>query len=157
MAKKKEIADKVYLLEVQGGQKRVTVPSNWKLTFGPAVPYSGKPGVVGHNGESIVQGYSLRFYDGSKDNLRAIFTGVKSFRDIAIPIMEKRTQSQQKVVNTQSQGKSKAVVVDVQVTEWVNPDDDASGLGGAADLAATTNRMLAAGADMVESDEDLVF
>lgn len=146
MAKKTApITIKTYILDVADGQKRVEVPSNWKLTFGPAVPYSGKPGSVGFNGENVTNGYSLRFYEGSKDNLRAIFTGVKSFRDSDIPIKEKRTQVQRKVIDKRTAGTTKAVVVEARVTEWVDPDDDEDGLDTQADLSETTSRMLAAG------------
>jgi hypothetical protein len=61
---------------------RITIPTNACATFGPAVPYVPKAGYTPtHNG------YSLRIYKTkSKDSLMAVFTGIISFRDIAIPM-----------------------------------------------------------------------
>lgn len=115
----KNVADKIYILELtSGGIRKVTVPASWRLTFGPTIPYAGK-GMTSVAGG----GTALRFYEGNKENLRAVFTDVKAFRDAAMPVMERRTQVQRKVVEKKTPGGTKNVEVEARVTEWVNPDD----------------------------------
>ena len=115
-AKNQNNDTKTYILTLQNNEiRKVVVPKNWKLTFGPTIPYSGKNGVV--------SGTALRFYEGSKENLRACFTDVKAFRDADIPVQERRTQTQRKVVQRDAPGGAKNVEIVAQVTEWFNPDD----------------------------------
>jgi hypothetical protein len=59
------------------GRVRVTVPEDWKVTFGPVAPGAGK---YAGGGE-----LALRFYE-SDTKQRAIFTDVQSFRDLSIPV-----------------------------------------------------------------------
>lgn len=106
--------DKTYILELKNGQqRRVTVPANWKVTFGPLIP--GERG--GGNGC-----LALRFYE-TKDKQRAIFTDVKSFRDSEIPILEKRVKTKRQVVEKASKQGQKGVVVEAKIEDWVNPDE----------------------------------
>lgn len=119
--------NKIYILELTGGGvRRVTVPASWKLTFGPTIPYAGK-GMTSVAGG----GTALRFYEGNKENLRAVFTDVKAFRDAAMPVMERRTQVQRKVVEKKTPSGTKNVEVEARVTEWVNPDDAEESAEGA--------------------------
>ncbi len=105
---------KTYILELKGGNvRRVTVPASWKLTFGQLVPYTER-------GNS--HGVALRFYEGSKENLRAVMTDVISIRDASIEIIEKRTTVQRKAAQKQSGQGMKDVVIEARMTEWVNPD-----------------------------------
>jgi hypothetical protein len=65
-----------YLIERVGRERlKVTVPSSWKVTYGPVVLTKGGYG----------QEYAIRFYE-SANQQRAIFTGVLSFRDLSIPV-----------------------------------------------------------------------
>lgn len=109
----------VYILDLaNGNQRRVTVPSTWKVTFGPAVPF-----VKNTAGHMVDRGYALRFYEGNKENQRAIFTDVQSFRDQAIPIEEKITRTKRQTMRKEhGRGGHKDVEVEARVTEWVNPD-----------------------------------
>ena len=117
MAKNKA-NEKTYILELQNGNiRKVSVPPTWKLTFGPTIPYSGK-----YTGTS--NGTALRFYEGNKDNLRAVFTDVKAFRDESIDVMERRTEIQRKVVQQNNEGGVHNVEIAAHITQWVNPDDD---------------------------------
>lgn len=63
------------------GELRITIPDDAKITFGPAVPFSGKGAGYTPNRE-----YALRIYRGSKENLLAVFTGVKQFRETSIKV-----------------------------------------------------------------------
>jgi len=56
----------------------IQVPDSWKVTFGPIAVGSGR------NSEGAGS-MALRFYEDDKRQ-RAIFTGVRSFRDLSIPI-----------------------------------------------------------------------
>lgn len=108
--------NRVYLLELKGGkQRRVTVPNTWKVTFGPTIPYVKNE----HRGNEC---WSLRFYEKTKDNLRAIFTDVVSFRDSEIPVSEKRIRTKRQVVEKESQKGGKAVIAEARIEEWIDPD-----------------------------------
>jgi hypothetical protein len=111
------IKQTTYVLDlVNGDQRRITVPSKFKVTFGPTVPYI--KGSTNHE-----RGYALRFYEGNKENQRAIFTDVIAFRDSAIPIEEKVTRTKQQTLRKQHGREGfKDVVVEARVTEWRNPD-----------------------------------
>lgn len=114
---------KTYILELKNGDTRkITVPAHWKLTYGNVVPYQGK----GHNpGEARI---ALRLYDGSKENLRAVYTDVVSFRDAEIGTLEKRTQVQRKASQRNTDKGMRDVIIEARVTEWVDPDkEDGSG------------------------------
>lgn len=99
-----------YIMHLRSGElRRITVPSNWRVTFGPLVP--GKEG-RGSPG--------LRFYEG--DNQRACFTDVESFRDASIDIEERVTREKQQVMRKETPSGSKDYVVSARVSEWRNPD-----------------------------------
>lgn len=63
------------------GEFKVEIPEGSKLTFGPAVPYKTK-----HGYEAPNHGYALRVYQGTKENLIAVFNGVTTFREIGLPV-----------------------------------------------------------------------
>jgi hypothetical protein len=75
------VVDKSYLVVTKDGELRVTVPENWKVTYGPIAP-----GTRGWNG---VQNLAIRFYE-SAEKQRAIFTDVISFRDLSIKVEKKK-------------------------------------------------------------------
>lgn len=123
MSSKKSVTSeektKTYIMDLNNGTvRKVTVPANWKLTFGPTIPYSGKGSTSIHGG-----GTALRFYEGNKENLRAAFTDVRAFRDADMPVQERRTQIQKKTIQKDAHGGTKNVEVEARITEWVNPDD----------------------------------
>lgn len=103
---------KTYILELKGGkQRKLEVPEDWKVTFGPLIP-----GERGGNGT-----LALRFYEG-KDKQRAIFTDVQSFRDASIPILEKVTRTQSKRHTKNTPEGAKDFIVEARMTEWRDPD-----------------------------------
>lgn len=108
---------KTYVLDMKnGGQKRVTVPATWKVTFGPLCP-----GSRGHhgNGESAT---CLRFYEG-KDQQRAVFVGVSAFRDDSIAILERVTKVQQQNAYKDTPAGAKRFTVEARVSSWQDPDN----------------------------------
>ena len=110
---------KTYVLELKnGGQRRLTVPANWKVTFGPTVPFERK-GAGGYRGDEGT--WSLRLYEGS-DKLRAIFTDVRAFRDTSIVITEKRIRTKRQTVDKASTKGGKTVIAEARIEEWVDPD-----------------------------------
>lgn len=110
-----------YILELTNGNlRKVTVPSAWKVTFGPAVPFSPGKGPT-YNVEH--KGYAIRFYEKNKENQRAIFTDVRSFRDSAIQIEERVTSSKKQNMRKETKGGFRDVEVEARVTEWINPDE----------------------------------
>lgn len=108
-----------YLLEMDdGGKKKVTVPANWKVTFGALVPGS-KDGRYNGGG-----GIALRFYEGSdKGKQHAVFVGVKSFRNLDnIGILEEIVETKREVMHRQGDDSGEQFVAEASVKTWVNPD-----------------------------------
>ena len=106
-----------YLLEFDNGKRqRITVPSSWKVTFGPAARGTNGPSQRNYN-----MPLALRFYENEKKQ-RAIFTDVKSFRDTSIVIEEERISVQEKEGFVEAAGKRKRTSFQVKTKEWVNPD-----------------------------------
>lgn len=101
-----------YLLYMKDGSlKKVTVPADWSVTFGALYP--GKEGNMGKTG--------LRFWKGKVQ--KAVFTEVEAFRDTSIKIEERVTTTKQETFYKGDGENQKAVVVEGQVHEWVNPDE----------------------------------
>lgn len=120
-APKSAAPTKTYVLELKNGDvRKITIPAHWKLTYGNVVPYAGKDS---RPGEARI---ALRLYDGAKDNLRAVYTDVVSFRDADIGTLEKRTQVQRKASQKQTDKGLRDVIVEARVTEWVDPDNEDS-------------------------------
>jgi hypothetical protein len=118
MSKDKETRTLILRLK-NGDTRKLTIPIDWKLTFGSVVPHA--PG--GHANREA-GGVALRLYEGNKENLRAVFTDVISFRDEAIEIRELKTRIKRKVMQKASRHGAKDVTVEARVTEWVDPDND---------------------------------
>lgn len=122
MATKKEEPKKTYILELTNGNTRkITIPSNWKMTFGSTVPHVPRSH-GGYNGSE--GGVALRLYEGTKENLRAVMRDVMSIRDADIEIIEKRTSIKRQTVQKETPQGMKDVMVEARMTEWVNPDKD---------------------------------
>jgi hypothetical protein len=116
---KQVAAKKTYVLELKNGNiRKVTVPSHWKLTFGQIVPHSGDRGNTHH------MGIALRFYEGTKENLRAVMTDVVAIRDESIEILERRTKVQRKVEHREGKNGMRGVEIEARVSEWINPDKE---------------------------------
>lgn len=106
-----------YILEMRSGnRKKITVPSAWKVTFGLFAPGSN-----GNAGKS-----ALRFYQGSKENQRAVFMEVESFRDMSIALEEEVTKTQDEILSKDTPEGRKQFVVSASVKEWRNPDKQVS-------------------------------
>ena len=73
---------KTYYVQKDDEELQIIVPATWKVTFGPVAV--GKPNKWGDSKGSM----ALRFYE-SDTKQRAIFTGVKSFRDASIPLKKR--------------------------------------------------------------------
>lgn len=124
MKKHKESDEKRRTLLVstaKDGQFKIEIPDGAKLTFGPAIPF-GKG--ERYSGVSVSE-YALRIYQGSKENLIAVFTGVREFRDIDMPISKKVTSEAGKTLWKSDEGgyevtqavKKKSKFVDVKQLE----------------------------------------
>jgi len=99
-----------------GSEIQIDIPEEWKITFGPAVV--GTPKIEGK------MPWALRIYETEKLQ-RAIFTDVESFRDMSIPIREKRVHIQEKQGYVEVDGSRKNTTFQARTAEWVNPDEEA--------------------------------
>lgn len=120
MAKKakESIATTTYLLEFKNGkQKRITVPSSWKVTFGPLAP--GSKGYE-NNGE---KGLCLRLYE-NKDQQRAVFTGIASFRDTSFSVEERVVHRRNERAQRETPNGMKDFVVQAEYAEWRAEGDE---------------------------------
>jgi hypothetical protein len=118
MARSTEEGKTTYLLEMKDGTRRkITVPSSWKLSFGPLVP--GSKDTSYNSREALV----LRIWEGSKDNQRACITGVAAFRDMELPMEEEIVKTHEETLVKDTPEGQKAFIVKGEVKEWINPDD----------------------------------
>lgn len=105
---------KTYIIQKSDETIRITVPAEWKVTFGPGVPRNNKNG-FNHNQEI---GWALRFYE-STDKQRAIYTNVRGFFDASI-----KTERLVKAVKVETKSEnnhkgSKANEVVEKAEEWI--------------------------------------
>jgi len=70
--------DRIYEITTDQGKMRVSIPEDWKITYGPVSP--------GAKGSYSGGAMALRVYE-AETKQRALFTGVYSFRDMSLPIM----------------------------------------------------------------------
>ena len=114
---KTKMKETTYLIEFKNGKRqRITVPSAWKVTFGPAAR-----GTNSAKGLSREMPLALRFYE-NETKQRAIFTDVILFRDTSIKIEEERVDVQQKDGYVECEGHRKAVNFQATSKQWIDPD-----------------------------------
>ncbi len=102
-----------YLLVMKDSTKRkVKVPTKWRVTFGAMFP--------GSKGAPPGGGVALRFYDGTQQ--KACFNDVESFRDMNIVLEEEVVHTRQETYRKEGDGEGEAIVAEVHVKEWRNPD-----------------------------------
>lgn len=70
-----------------GKKFRITIPDDAMLTFGPFSPPSKNDRGGGFDNPGRAVG-TLRVYTGSKENVLAVFAGVRGFRDMSIEYEE---------------------------------------------------------------------
>lgn len=63
---------------------KITVPDDAKITFAPFSP----PGKMGYGNQPERAVGTLRIYQKTKDNIIAVFSGVKGFRDLTLDYAE---------------------------------------------------------------------
>lgn len=108
-----------YLIEFENGHRqKITVPSEWKVTFGPLAIKGANSGKSLNNKMPI----ALRFYENDKKQ-RAVFTNVLSFRDMGIVIEEEKVDVQQKDGYVECDGQRKGVTFQATSRQWVNPNE----------------------------------
>ena len=109
-----------YEIVTNDGKYRITIPTTFKVTFGPvAVGGKLRGGGYGEPGGSM----ALRIYE-SDTKQRAVFVGVKSFRDISIPLMHElvKVSGEEKFVSSEDLTESKRKSVTER--KWVKVDDN---------------------------------
>lgn len=113
MRKPKPDNKRSYILHmIDGSERRITIPSHWKLTFGNVLPYI--PGSQ-HPSNNTISGFEyrvcLRIYDGAKENLRAVFKDVQWFHAEELLIETKDT----KEVMSTEQRRLESGMMDVEI------------------------------------------
>jgi hypothetical protein len=101
-----------------GTQKKLTIPDDWKVTFGPLVPGS-KDGSLNSAGA-----VALRMWSGNKGKeiQHAVFTNVESFRDTSIEIMEQKEEVKSERYVREGDESGEAIQAEVRVKKWIDPD-----------------------------------
>ena len=105
------------IIHEDGTERKITVPSDWKVTFGPAAK-----GMNAGKNPSYKVPLCLRFYE-NETRQRAIFTDVVSFRDLSIKTEIKVVTTQEKAGYMECEGKRKATTFQARSEEWIDPDD----------------------------------
>lgn len=109
---------RTYLVEQRGNvQRRVTVPEDWKVTFGPLAP-----GSKHMNGQEKL---CLRMYE-TKEKQRAVFTDVVSFRDLSIPVEVRKVHKQEQRAKRMTPDGEKDFTVVAEYAEWRADTDEPS-------------------------------
>lgn len=122
MPEKDEERRTYLIVHIDGTRRKITIPANWKVTFGPAVKGGNyAPG----SGPRPVMPMALRFYEHDTMQ-RAIFTDVQNFRDLSIPVEVEKVSHQEKDGFTEVDGVRKRTSFQVQTKEWVNDLDETS-------------------------------
>lgn len=119
MAKVSSEETKTLLLCMRDGlRKKITIPAGWKVTFGPLVPGSKDTSINGRDA------MTLRLWSGSKgaEIQHAVFTGVEAFRDTSIELIEEVEETRQETFRKEGDASAEAIVAEVKVKNWVNPD-----------------------------------
>ena len=106
---------RTYEVVTSDGTFRIDVPANAKITFGPVVGASGKPSF----GES---GNSLRIWEGEKIQ-RALFLGVRSFRDLSMPMTIRAVREFGKEEWWADDGSWTGSRAELVERSWRSPDD----------------------------------
>lgn len=112
---KKLEGNTVYLIERTNGEEiRLTVPSAWKVTFGPAAP----PRKDGYAASYGAGRFALRFYE-AENKQRAIFTDVCGFRDLSLA-MEKKVKRVEESSSSYKSEKGSNAAQAIEIEEaWV--------------------------------------
>ena len=95
---KTELARKVYILKTKDGIRKLSVPAEWKITYGKL--HGGREdGKYGGSGDGNV----LRIYE-AKEKQRAVFTGVQEFIDASLGFDKLVTNKEEKLEDLHSRG-----------------------------------------------------
>jgi len=108
------------VLQVEGDKLfRITVPDDAKITFAPFSPPSKVDGFA-RRPETAVG--TLRIYQGTKDNIIAVFSGVRGFRDLSLEYQEKvATEEGATIWNSDQHGYSRETKVQRR-SEWTDDE-----------------------------------
>ena len=113
----KTVSTTTYMLEMKdGGCRKLTVPSSWRVTFGSPAP--GTKGGGGYNDQTKM---AFRLYEGQSQ--RACVMDVTAFRDTSIEIEELVTETKTERVRRQTPEGEKDFLVEANIKEWRNPDE----------------------------------
>lgn len=99
---------------------RITVEDDDRITFGPWSPPNASQKTYG--GESAMRG-TLRIYKGrSKDDVKAVFSGVRGYRDVALDYAEEVAKEEGATIwKSDKDGYSREEKVS-RTKEWTVPE-----------------------------------
>lgn len=108
---------KTLLVQLQDGKDRkIVIPEDWVITFGPIGVGSR------HDGNST---HVLRLYaDAGKKHLKAVFRNVVAFHEEGIEILEKVTRRRNKTFKKRGQRGEQTYAAEVRQTSWEDPFAD---------------------------------
>jgi len=96
---------------------KITVPDDAKITFGPFSPPSR---MTGYNNSPERALGTLRIYQKTKDNIIAVFSGVKGFRDLSLDYSEEVAREEGAIIwKSDQKGYSREEKVQ-QSREWTS-------------------------------------
>lgn len=99
---------------------KIKVPEDAKITFGPFSPPPGKGMSQDWRNSSKAEG-TLRIYKGTKDNIIAVFAGVRGFRDLSLDYTEKvAVEEGASVWKSDNDGYSREEKVS-RKNQWIEP------------------------------------
>lgn len=100
---------------------RIMVPDDAKITFGPFSPPQRSDRGGGYAGDPGRAIGTLRIYHKTKDNIIAVFSGVRGFRDLSMDYMEEVAKEEGATIwKSDRDGYSREEKLSRQ-REWVDP------------------------------------
>lgn len=96
---------------------KITVPDDAKVTFGPFSP----PGKMGYSNTPERAIGTLRIYGKSKDNIIAVFSGVKGFRDLSLDYEEEVAREEGAIIWKSDRSGYKREEKVQRHSDWVDP------------------------------------
>lgn len=111
------VKTKTLVLEMNGSKdRRVIIPEDWTITFGPI-------GVGARNDGNSA--HVLRLYeDAGKKKLKAVFRNIVAFHEEGIEILEKVVRKKNKTFRKHGTNGDQTYSAEVRQTKWVNPYED---------------------------------
>jgi len=111
------MTDRTLFVEVKEGLRKITIPADWTISFGPLA--------VGLKSNGMESPNVLRIYaDKKRADLVAVYRDVISVSDERVIVSQKKTTKKQKVFHKRGGNGEQSFAAEIRKTSWTNPYAD---------------------------------